>query len=77
MKVSVAVLVSALAAVGLARPAITNTVFDVREGQPFTLEWIDAVGPVKVELLTGPDSNSLNPIEVLTSMLRRVRYVLE
>ncbi|KAK5663435.1 hypothetical protein OQA88_3864 [Cercophora sp. LCS_1] len=66
MKVSVALL-SALAAVGLAKPAITNTVFDVREGVAFTLTWIDAVGPVKVELLTGPNPTALNPIETLAT----------
>lgn len=66
MKFTVAI-VAGLAAVGLAKPAITNTVFDLREGVPFTLNWIDAVGPVKVDLVSGPDSGSLQPVRVLAT----------
>jgi hypothetical protein len=67
MKLS-AVLVGAFAAIGLARPAITNTEFAVQEGKPFTLEWIDAKGPVTIELVSGPDSGSLTPVRTLTGM---------
>jgi len=62
-----AAIVAGLAAVGLAKPAITNTAFDLREGEPFTLNWIDAVGPVKVDLVSGPDSGSLQPVRVLAT----------
>ncbi|KAK0632346.1 hypothetical protein B0T14DRAFT_560047 [Immersiella caudata] len=62
-----AAIVAGLAAVGLAKPAITNTVFDLREGVPFTLNWISAVGPVKVDLVSGPDSGSLQPVRVLAT----------
>ncbi|KAK4447691.1 hypothetical protein QBC34DRAFT_409339 [Podospora aff. communis PSN243] len=66
MKFTAAIL-AGLATVGLAKPAITNTVFDVREGQPFTLTWIDAVGPVKVDLVSGPDPGSLQPVRTLAT----------
>jgi hypothetical protein len=75
MKVSVAVL-SALVAVGLAKPAITNLSFNVQEGQPFTLEWIGATGPVTVELLSGSGSTTLTPLKTLASMFARNLRVL-
>ncbi|KAK0655775.1 hypothetical protein B0T16DRAFT_18282 [Cercophora newfieldiana] len=66
MKFSAA-LVAGFAAFGLAKPSITNLSFNLTEGQPFTLTWIDAVGPVKVELVTGADSQSLQPIRTLAT----------
>jgi len=75
MKVSVAVL-SALVAVGLAKPAITNLSFNVQEGQPFTLEWIGATGPVTVELLSGSGPTTLTPLKTLASTFARNLRVL-
>ncbi|KAK0731821.1 hypothetical protein B0H67DRAFT_88061 [Lasiosphaeris hirsuta] len=65
MKLS-AIIAGAFAAFALAKPAITNTIFDVREGKPFTLTWIGAVGDVTVTLMTGQPSN-LKVVEDLTT----------
>ncbi|KAK3370596.1 hypothetical protein B0H63DRAFT_487282 [Podospora didyma] len=43
----------------LARPAIINTDFNITENQPFTIRWIGASAPVKIELLKG-DINTLS-----------------
>jgi len=67
MKFSIAI-VGALATLGLAKPAITNTEFELTEGKPYTLEWISANGPVLVELVSGPDSLHLLPVRTLARM---------
>jgi len=67
MKLSFAALFGALVATVCAKPAFTNTEFDLTEGQPFTLQWVNATGPVTITLVSGPDSGSLQPIQTLTS----------
>lgn len=65
MKLSFAAIVGALVATVVAKPGFTNTEFDLQEGKPFTLNWINATGPVTVTLLTGPDRDSLQPLKDL------------
>ncbi|KAK3341699.1 hypothetical protein B0T25DRAFT_350428 [Lasiosphaeria hispida] len=65
MKLS-AILAGAFAAFALAKPAITNTIFDLREDKPFTVTWIGAVGPVTVTLMTGQPQD-LKVVEDLTT----------
>lgn len=67
MKFSIVTIVSALAAFAAARPAFTTITFDVREGVPFKLEWIGATAPVKIELMAGPTSDKLQPVETLVT----------
>jgi len=67
MKLSFAAIVGALVATVCAKPAFTNTDFTLTEGQPFTLEWVNATGPVTIVLVSGPDSGSLQPYSTLTS----------
>jgi len=65
MKLSFAAIVGALVATVVAKPGFTNTEFDLQEGKPFTLNWINATGPVTVTLVSGPDSGSLQPVKDL------------
>lgn len=69
MKLSFAAIVGALVATVCAKPAFTNTEFDLTEGQPFTLEWVNATGPVTIVLVSGADSGSLQPVQTLTCTL--------
>ncbi|KAK1754923.1 hypothetical protein QBC47DRAFT_402274 [Echria macrotheca] len=66
MKLST-LLFGALAAIAAAAPAFTNTEFDVQEGKPFTLTWIGTTDPVTIEILTGPNKDSLNPIKTIAT----------
>jgi hypothetical protein len=65
MKLSVGA-VLAFAASVLAQAKFTNSNFDVVEGEPFTLTWDNAEGPVTITLVTGPSGN-LKPVTVVTS----------
>jgi hypothetical protein len=58
--------VLAFAAAVLAQPKFTNSNFDVEEGEPFTLTWQDAEGPVTITLVTGPEKN-LEAVTVITT----------
>lgn len=44
----------------------TNSNFDVEEGEPFTITWQDAEGPVTITLVEGPEKN-LKPVTVITT----------
>ncbi|KAI0518150.1 hypothetical protein F5B22DRAFT_73510 [Xylaria bambusicola] len=44
----------------------TSTEIDISPGEPFTLSWADANGPVVITLLTGPSTN-IKPVEVIYS----------
>lgn len=67
MKLSIAAIVGALVATVCAKPAFTNLDFTLTEGTPFTLEWVNATGPVTITLVSGADSKSLVPVQTLTS----------
>jgi hypothetical protein len=58
--------VLAFAAAVLAQPKFTNSNFDVEEGEPFTLTWQDAEGPVTITLVTGPARN-LEAVTTITT----------
>lgn len=64
-----AVVLGALAAVASALPAFTNSEFDVQEGKPITLTWTGATGPVNLQILTGPNKDSLVPVQTIASTL--------
>jgi len=66
MKYSAAAVLAFATAV-LARPKFTNTNFDIVEGEPFELKWMDAQGAVTIELMTGPDKDRLKPAGTLAS----------
>lgn len=61
MKFSVVAILGALAAVVNAKAAFTNTEFNVQAGQPFTLSWSNATGPVTIDLVSGPTTD-LKPV---------------
>jgi hypothetical protein len=65
MKLSFGAILAFAAAV-LAQPKFTNSNFDVEEGEPFTLTWKDAEGPVTITLVTGPAKN-LEAVTVITT----------
>jgi len=65
MKFSIGAIL-ALAAAVLAQPKFTNSDFTVTEGEPFTLTWSNAQGPVTIKLKTGP-STDLKTVSVLTT----------
>lgn len=58
--------VLALAAAVLAQPKFTNSNFEIEEGEPFTITWNNAEGPVTITLVHGPEKN-LQPVTVLTT----------
>jgi len=66
MKFSIAAVVAFAASV-LARPAFTTMSFEVHEGEPFTLEWIDATSPVTIILMEGHDKDKMTERTVLAS----------
>ncbi|KAK3397478.1 Ser-Thr-rich glycosyl-phosphatidyl-inositol-anchored membrane family-domain-containing protein [Sordaria brevicollis] len=66
MKFSVAT-VSAFVAYALAKPALTNVDFNIQEGVDYTLEWIDAEGPVTITLMTGPDAEHMTPYKTIAT----------
>jgi hypothetical protein len=51
----------------LAFLALTNTDFSVEEGKPFTLTWIDASGPVTLELWSGSSPSNLVKVQTIAS----------
>lgn len=67
MKFSVATVLAFVAAV-MARPAFTNLEFNVVEGKPFTLTWNNAEGKIVLELMSGPDEDSLKPLRTLANL---------
>lgn len=67
MKFSVASALAFAAAV-LAQPRFLNADFQVEEGEPFTLRWGNAVGPVTITLMTG-DPENLQEVTVITCKL--------
>ncbi|KAK3950461.1 Ser-Thr-rich glycosyl-phosphatidyl-inositol-anchored membrane family-domain-containing protein [Pseudoneurospora amorphoporcata] len=66
MKFSLAA-VSAFVAYALAKPAFTNTNFNIQEGVDYTLKWKDATGPVTISLMNGPDEKSMKPFKTIAS----------
>ncbi|KAM7193521.1 hypothetical protein V8F33_007748 [Rhypophila sp. PSN 637] len=54
----------ALAAVVLAQPKLTNTEFNVVEGEPFEITWMNAEGPVTLTLKNG-DAKNLKDVTVI------------
>ena len=65
MKFSLAA-VTAFVAYALAKPALTNTEFNVQEGVDYTLEWVNATGPVTIVLMSGPNENSMKPYKTIS-----------
>ncbi|KAL6867791.1 hypothetical protein J3F83DRAFT_738038 [Trichoderma novae-zelandiae] len=65
MKYSVAA-VSAFVAVALAKPEFLNSVFEVQEGKPFTLEYSGCSSGCTITLQTGASSN-LKDVKVLAT----------
>ncbi|KAK0618271.1 hypothetical protein B0T17DRAFT_331756 [Bombardia bombarda] len=57
MQLTIATLVAAFAAVGLAKPVLTNSAYDIKEDVPFNITWGNAVGLVTVTLVNGPSGN--------------------
>ncbi|KAK3906966.1 hypothetical protein C8A05DRAFT_29170 [Staphylotrichum tortipilum] len=66
MKFSVGA-VLAFAAAALAKPVLLNSNYLITEGEPFTLKWNNAEGPVTVTLMTGSDPNNLKKVTDLTT----------
>ncbi len=66
MKFSVGA-VLAFAAAALAKPVLLNSNYQITEGEPFTLKWNNAEGPVTITLMTGNDPNNLKKVTDLTS----------
>ncbi|KAH6845337.1 Ser-Thr-rich glycosyl-phosphatidyl-inositol-anchored membrane family-domain-containing protein [Chaetomium sp. MPI-CAGE-AT-0009] len=65
MKLSVGAVLAFAAAV-LAKPKFLNSNFEITEGEPFTLKWDNAQGPVKITVVQGP-SNNLKAVTVITT----------
>lgn len=49
---------------------LTNSDFPIAIGQPFTITWINASGPVTIDLLGGADANQ--PLPVVVTIARNV-----
>lgn len=64
-RLTIATLVAALAALAQA-VQLTNSDFNLVPGQPFTIEWAEASGPVTLRLKTGP-SDALVTVQEITS----------
>lgn len=75
MKFSVSAVLAFAAAV-LAQPVLLNSNYQITEGEPFTLKWDKAQGPVTITLMTG-DSKNLKEVTVLTSKPRPPRCCLD
>jgi len=58
--------VLAFAAAVLAKPKFTNSNFELEEGEPFTLTWDNAEGPVTITVVQGKPGN-LKPVSVITT----------
>ncbi|KAK4128615.1 hypothetical protein N657DRAFT_560691 [Parathielavia appendiculata] len=56
MKFSVGTVLAFAAAV-LAKPVLLNSNYDIEEGEPFTLKWNNAQGPITITLMTGDPGN--------------------
>jgi hypothetical protein len=64
-RLTIATLVAALAALAQA-VQLTNSEFNLVPGEPFTIEWAEASGPVTLRLKTGP-SDALVTVQEITS----------
>lgn len=64
MKTFTTALVASFAALAQA-VSLTNSDFTIRAGQPFTITWTDAQGPVTITLKNG-DSNNLQTVAPIT-----------
>ncbi|GKT54970.1 extracellular matrix protein [Colletotrichum tofieldiae] len=64
MKSFTSVLVAGFAALAQA-VQLTNSNFDVQAGEPFTITWSDAQGPVTLTLKNGPSTN-LATVQTIT-----------
>lgn len=65
MKVSVGAILAFAAAV-LAKPILTNSDYTIVEGQPFTLTWTNAQGPVTLSIMTGSSNNLKHVTDIAT-----------
>ncbi|KAK4043692.1 Ser-Thr-rich glycosyl-phosphatidyl-inositol-anchored membrane family-domain-containing protein [Parachaetomium inaequale] len=72
MKFSVSAVLAFAAAV-LAQPVLLNSNYQITEGEPFTLKWGNAQGPVTVTLMTG-DSKNLKEVTDLTTGVTDSEY---
>lgn len=50
---------------------LTNSDFPIAVGQPFTITWINASGPVTIDLLGGADANQ--PLPVVVTIASKTR----
>jgi len=51
---------------------LTNTEFNIAIGQPFTIAWTNASGPVTIDLLGGADANQPLPVVVTIACKTRL-----
>ncbi|KAL2270069.1 hypothetical protein VTJ83DRAFT_2253 [Remersonia thermophila] len=65
MKVSFGAVLAFAAAV-LAKPILTNSEYTIVEGQPFTLTWQNAEGPVTLSIMTGSSNNLKHVVDIAT-----------
>lgn len=65
MKFSVGTVLAFAAAV-LAKPVLLNSNYQIEEGEPFTLQWSNAQGPVTITLMTG-DPSDLKEVTTITT----------
>lgn len=61
-----AALMAVLAAVASAEVTLTNSDYDIKAGEPFTIEWTGADGPVTITLKNG-DPLNLQTVDVIDS----------
>lgn len=57
MKFPTAAVFAVLAAIAEAKVQFTNSNYDITEGDPFTLKWSGAEGPVTITVKSGPETN--------------------
>lgn len=62
-----ATIMAVLAAVASAEVTLTNSDYDIKAGEPFTIEWTGADGPVTITLKNG-DPNNLQTVDVIDCM---------
>jgi uncharacterized membrane protein YraQ (UPF0718 family) len=70
MKFSVSAVLAFAAAV-LAQPVLLNSNYQITEGEPFTLKWGNAQGPVTVTLMTGPSTNLQEVTDLVSKSSRQ------
>ncbi|TPX16726.1 uncharacterized protein E0L32_003667 [Thyridium curvatum] len=66
MKFPTAAVFAVLAAIAEAKVQFTNSNYDITEGDPFTLKWSGAEGPVTITVKSGPETN-LKDVMVIDS----------